>query len=111
MKKAKSDKEFYFLLFVIAVFLAAVLTAATIILLANSVYVPMIVIGIIAGAAYYAATFLFFLYDDAKRALRVIAAAGELGSYDCDALAAKLAWKCGAMNKFLKKCKKRKYIR
>ena len=98
------------MLFLIAAFVSLLLTGAVILLIAKEQYTPMIIIGALAALCYYASVFLFFFYDDAKTALRLIKAAEGAGDLSPEAVAPLMGWKIKATNKFLKKCKKRKYI-
>ena len=98
------------MLFLIAAFVSLLLTGAVILLLAKEQYTPMIIIGVVCAICYYASVFLFFFYDDARTAVRLIGAADGAADFSAETVAPLMGWKVKATNKFLKKCKKRKYI-
>lgn len=108
--KAKKDKKLFALLGACAFAVAVAFAVIVIMLVLKQSYLPMWFFLAFSAAGFYATPFLGFAAFDRNSALMLLSAINELGEDSVPSVAAKLGWKEGATEKFMKKCAKWGYI-
>ena len=116
MKRARRDKRYALLLTFYLLIFAIAFTVGSFMTFKSALYVVMLVSCALAAICYYAFSFSFFRYLDAKSAVQLLHIMGfDSPSKDRSVMtlaeiSEAMGWKKKSTKRFIEKCKKRGYM-